>query len=123
LDLGLICDVLQELSELSLDLQERNIDLHKAHSKIECLLMYVRREGLFQVLNCKKSLEAAKNLEFKGDPLHKKNRIDDPIISPVAFCEQFNTFNSEKTALKRRHRTIKVWKNSRFKQLASKLKG
>jgi hypothetical protein len=38
LDFGLICDALQELSELSLDLQERNIDLHKAHSKTECLV-------------------------------------------------------------------------------------
>jgi hypothetical protein len=38
LDSGLMCDSLQELSELSLDLQERNIDLNKAHNKIVCLV-------------------------------------------------------------------------------------
>jgi hypothetical protein len=38
LDLGLMCDDLQELSELSLDLQDRNIDLNKAHNKIVCLV-------------------------------------------------------------------------------------
>jgi hypothetical protein len=37
LDLGLY-DVLHELSELSLDLQERNTDLNKAHNKIVCLV-------------------------------------------------------------------------------------
>jgi hypothetical protein len=36
----------------------------------------------------KKALEAAENLQFKGVPLHKKNRIDDPPISPIAFYEQ-----------------------------------
>jgi hypothetical protein len=38
LDLGLMCDALQELSELSLHLQERNIGLNKAHDKIVCLV-------------------------------------------------------------------------------------
>jgi ribosomal protein S1 len=38
LDLGLMCDGLQELSELSFDLQERNLDLNKAHNKIVCLV-------------------------------------------------------------------------------------
>ena len=33
----LICDALQELSEISLDLQKRNTDLYKAHSKNKCL--------------------------------------------------------------------------------------
>jgi hypothetical protein len=33
----------------------------------------------------KKALEAAEKLQFKGVPLHKKNRTDDPEISPVAF--------------------------------------
>ncbi|KAJ8869950.1 hypothetical protein PR048_028961 [Dryococelus australis] len=34
LDLELMCDSLQELSEVSLDLQERNIDLYIAHLKV-----------------------------------------------------------------------------------------
>ena len=38
LDLGLMCDALQELSELSLDLQDRNMDLFKANKKIKMLV-------------------------------------------------------------------------------------
>ena len=38
LDLGLMCDALQELSELSLDLQDRNMDLYKANKKIKMLV-------------------------------------------------------------------------------------
>jgi hypothetical protein len=38
LDVGLMCDDLQELSELSLDLQERNIDLNEVHNRIVCLV-------------------------------------------------------------------------------------
>ena len=33
IDLGLMCDALHELSELSLDLQDRNIDLYKTNNK------------------------------------------------------------------------------------------
>jgi hypothetical protein len=36
----------------------------------------------------KNALEATENLQFKRVPLHKKNRINDPLISPVAFYEQ-----------------------------------
>ena len=38
LDLGLMWDALQELSELSLDLQDRNMDLFKANKKIKMLV-------------------------------------------------------------------------------------
>ena len=38
LDLGLMCDALQELSELSLDLQDRNMDLYNANKKIKMLV-------------------------------------------------------------------------------------
>jgi hypothetical protein len=88
LDLGLICDALQELSEVSLDLQERNIDLHKAHSKIVCLVDVCEKGRSVLGPYYKKALDAAENLQFKGVPLHKKNRIDDRPISPVAFYEQ-----------------------------------
>jgi hypothetical protein len=59
LDLGLICDALQELSQLSLDLQERNIDLHKAHSKIECLVGVCEKRRSAPGPYYKKVLEAA----------------------------------------------------------------
>jgi hypothetical protein len=32
-----MCDSLQELSELSLELQKRNINLYSANNKIKCL--------------------------------------------------------------------------------------
>jgi hypothetical protein len=79
---------LQELSELSLDLQERNIDLHKAHSKIECLVDVCEKRRSVLCPYYKNALEAAENLQFKGVPLHKKTRIGDPQISPVAIYEQ-----------------------------------
>jgi hypothetical protein len=87
LDLGLISDASQEVSELSLDLQERNTDLHKAHRKIECLVDVCEKGRTVPGPYYKKALEAAENLQFKGAPLHKKHRTDDPPISPVAFYE------------------------------------
>ena len=44
LDLGLMCDALQELSELSLDLQNRNMDLYKANKKIKMLVQFLKKE-------------------------------------------------------------------------------
>jgi hypothetical protein len=38
LDLGLMCDVLQELSELSLELQDRNINLYQTDVKVRDLV-------------------------------------------------------------------------------------
>lgn len=47
LDLGLIYDILQELSKLSLNLQERNIDLSKGHI---ILLVFVAKVKHFQMI-------------------------------------------------------------------------
>lgn len=48
LDLGLMCDALQELSELSLDLQERHINLYNADKKIRNLIqVFFQREPNF----------------------------------------------------------------------------
>lgn len=88
LDLGLFCDALQELSELSLDLQERDIDMYKAHCKIECLLDVCRMRSTVPGTYYKTALEAAGIMQFKGVPLHTKNRADDPPISPVAFYDR-----------------------------------
>ena len=38
LDLALMCDALQELSELSFKLQDRSVDLHSANQKIKSLV-------------------------------------------------------------------------------------
>lgn len=42
LDLALMCDVLQELSELSLELQDRNVNLYAANEKIKVLVQVFR---------------------------------------------------------------------------------
>ncbi|XP_054834515.1 E3 SUMO-protein ligase KIAA1586-like isoform X2 [Eublepharis macularius] len=88
LDLGLICDALQELSKLSLDLQGRNIDLYKAHCKIECLVYVCGKRGTIPGPYYKEALKSAEEMKFKGVPLHRKNTVSDPPISPVAFYEQ-----------------------------------
>jgi hypothetical protein len=59
LDLGLMYDALQELSALSLHLQERNIDLNKAHNKILCLVKVFELMRNTPVLFYRESLEAA----------------------------------------------------------------
>ncbi|XP_065675613.1 E3 SUMO-protein ligase KIAA1586-like [Hydra vulgaris] len=64
MDLGLMCDALQELSELSLDLQERNIDLYKANQKIKALVQHRK---------------------FHGVLLHNKNSKNNSAINPNAF--------------------------------------
>jgi hypothetical protein len=65
-----------------------SLDLHKAHSKIECLVDVCEKRRSVPGPYYKKALEEAENLQFKGVPLHKKNRTDDPPISPVAFYKQ-----------------------------------
>ncbi|KAJ8893726.1 hypothetical protein PR048_006326 [Dryococelus australis] len=80
LNLGLMCDSLQELSEVILDLQERNIDLYKAHLKVKDLKRKTCPGSAYR-----KSLEAAENIKFCGVVLRKKGRLDDPPISPSAF--------------------------------------
>lgn len=44
LDLGLMCDTLQELSELSSDLQDCNIDLYKANKKIKYWYKFLKKD-------------------------------------------------------------------------------
>jgi hypothetical protein len=73
LDLGLKCDALQELSELSLDLQERNIDLNKAHNKIVFLFNVFESRCKTPGSFYRESLEAADTLIFEGVSLHTKN--------------------------------------------------
>jgi hypothetical protein len=50
--------------------------------------MYLKRENSVPSLHYKKEMDAAENLQFKVDPLHKKKRIDNPPISPNTFYEE-----------------------------------
>lgn len=84
LDLGLMCDALQELSKLNLDLQEINIDLYKAHRRIkdtaDLLEERIENPGPYYSM----SLQSQKNMKFKGIELHK-NEKHSPAISASAF--------------------------------------
>ncbi|KAJ8865554.1 hypothetical protein PR048_033074 [Dryococelus australis] len=82
LDLVLMCDFLQELSEVSPNLQERNFDLYKAHLKVNDLDEVFEKRKTCPGSADRKSLEAAENLKFCVVVLHKKGRLYDPPISP-----------------------------------------
>ena len=72
LDLGLMCDTIQELSELSLDLQDRNMDLYKANKKIKMLVQVFekRRQNCGPYYKC--AVAAVRDLRFRGVLLHEK---------------------------------------------------
>ena len=84
MDLGLMCDALQELSELSIDLQERNMDLYKANQKIKALVQ-VFEERQTAGLYYRSATGAVENLRFYGVVLHKKSCKNDPPIDPNLF--------------------------------------
>ena len=85
MDLGLMCDALQELSELSLDLQERNMDLYKAKKTTTALVQVfeerIQKAGAYY----KSATAAAQNLSFHGVVLHTKSVPNDPPIDPNVF--------------------------------------
>ena len=85
LDLGLMCDALQELSELSLDLQDRNMDLYKANKKIKMLIQVFeeRRQNCGPYYKC--AVAAVRDLRFRGVLLHEKDSRKDLPIDPSTF--------------------------------------
>ena len=72
LDLGLMCDAFQELSELKLDLQERNIDLYRLDQKIKALAQVFEERWLISGPYYKIAANATDNKMFSGVLLHKK---------------------------------------------------
>ena len=88
LDLGLICDTLQELSELSLDLQDWNMDLYKANKKIKILVQVFeeRRQNCGPYYKC--AVATVCDLRFRGVLLHEKDsRKDLPIDSSTFYTK------------------------------------
>ena len=85
LDLGLMCDALQELSELSLDLQEHNMDLYRADQKIKALVQVFEERHIILGPYYKIAVTAADNNVFRGVPLHTKGSKNDPPIDVKAF--------------------------------------
>ncbi|KAJ8872613.1 hypothetical protein PR048_026219 [Dryococelus australis] len=80
-------ELINELSDVSFDLQERNIDLYKSHSKVKDVVELFEKRKTYPGSAYRKSLEAAENLKFCGVAQHKKGRLDDPPIFPGAFYE------------------------------------
>ena len=80
-----MCDALQELSELSLDLQDRNMDLFKANKKIKMLVQVFeeRRQNCGPYYKC--TVAAVRNLRFRGVLLYEKDSRKDPPIDPRTF--------------------------------------
>jgi len=74
LDLRLMCDALQELSELSLDLQERDMNLYRADQKIKALVQVFEERQIFPGPYYKIAATAADNNLFRGVSLHKKRK-------------------------------------------------
>jgi hypothetical protein len=84
LDLGLMCDALQELSELSLELQKRNINLYSANNKIKRLAQVFEERRVYPGQYYNISTTAANCLIFEGVPIYKK---EDPPVCPNSFYE------------------------------------
>ena len=88
LDLGLMCDALQELSELSLDLQERNIDIYRADQKIKAVIQIFEERQIIPGPYYKIAATAVDSNLFKGVSLHTKNCTSDPPIDVKAFYKK-----------------------------------
>lgn len=85
LDLALMCDALQELSEVSEELQNRDIDLFRANKKLQILAnTFVARKdnpGTFY----EQAVTSVNNKRFMGIKLYEKTK-EDP-INPVVFYD------------------------------------
>lgn len=116
LDLGLMLDALQELSELSLDLQERNMDMYKANIKIESLVKVFEKRKKIPGTAYKQAQQAVQNLKFCGVSLHQKVKAGDPPISPTAF------YNSLKQSVEKRLLSKEDAELSRYAQVLDEKK-
>jgi hypothetical protein len=75
LELGLMCDALQELSELSLELQDRNINPYQADVKVRDLVQIFEERLSVPGNHYDCAATAANNLSFEGVELHKNNKM------------------------------------------------
>jgi len=66
LDLALMCDALQELSELSLELQDRNVDLYAAKQKIKALVQVFKERRVRPGPYYEMAAKAVERLQFQG---------------------------------------------------------
>ena len=85
LDLALMCDALQELSELSLELQDRSVDLHSANQKIKSLVQVFKERRVKPGPYYEMAAKAAEGHQFQGAELHSESRRNDPPINTNTF--------------------------------------
>lgn len=71
LDLAIMCDALQELSELSLELQSRDITLYSAQRKIRNQLLVFKERKVSSGPHYCEALKAEEELNFRGIMLEK----------------------------------------------------
>jgi hypothetical protein len=71
------------LSELSLELQDRNINLYQADEKVRALIQIFEERNYYDCATI-----AANNLSFEGVQLHKNNNKNDPPTDPNTFYKQ-----------------------------------
>ncbi|XP_050508962.1 E3 SUMO-protein ligase KIAA1586-like [Diabrotica virgifera virgifera] len=84
LDLGLMCDALQELSDVSEELQHRHFDLFRANKKLQILMnTFVSRKGSPGMFYSQAET-AVNNISFMGIELYVKSK-EDPINAVVSY--------------------------------------
>jgi len=66
-----MCDALQKLSELSLDLQDRKLDLYVANQKIRTAVQVFKERQTRPGLYYEMATKATENLQFGNAVLHK----------------------------------------------------
>ena len=108
LDLGFMCDALQELSELSLDLQDRHMDLYKPNKKIKMLVQVFekRRQNCGPYYKC--AVAAVRDLRFRGVLLHEKDSRKDLPIDPSTFYTKLKE-SIEKRLLDSKDEELAYW--------------
>ena len=108
LDLGLMCNAFQELSELSSDLQDRNMDLHKANKKIKMLVQVFeeRRQNCGPYYKC--AVAAVCDLRFCGVLLNEKDSRNDLPIDPSTFYTKLKE-SIEKILLDSKDEELVYW--------------
>nr|CAD7424059.1 unnamed protein product [Timema monikensis] len=86
--LGLMCDALKELSELSKTLRHRNVGLDFANEKVKLTVSVFESRKSVTGTYYSMALEAEQNFNFVGVPLHKREgrKSNDP-LDPEKFYE------------------------------------
>jgi hypothetical protein len=87
LDFGLMCDSLQELSELTLDLQERNIVMYIASKKSKLLFKFLKNEEEYQVFIMKIQEKASTNVVFRGSHFTRQKAKMIQRLIPTLFIK------------------------------------